>query len=94
MRTALDEIKEKMIEEAEAALEDLKKKKKKGQPDPVVEPDKIIPRLPEELLIKAYKLRLQKNDCFNRGYVLDGFPRSYEQAKGVFLSNIDFILIC
>jgi len=82
-----------MIEEAEAALEEQKGKIKKGQPEPVVDPEKIIPRLPDELLCKAYKYRLEKNDCFNRGFVLDGFPRTYEQSKGVFLSKIQPNLI-
>lgn len=26
------------------------------------------------------------NDCQNRGFVLDGYPKTYEQAKGIFLS--------
>lgn len=81
------EVKERMVEEAEAAAEAMKGKKKKGQPEVVVDPDKIIPRLPDDLLIKAYKYRLEKNDCFNRGFVLDGFPKTYDHAKGVFLST-------
>ena len=33
------------------------------------------------------------NDCQNRGFVLDGYPRTYEQAKGIFLSKkIDFFI--
>lgn len=91
MRTALQEIKDKMIEEAEAAAEAAKgKQKKKGVPEVVFDPDKIIPRLPDDLLSKAYKLRLEKNDCFNRGFVLDGFPRTYENAKTLFLSKEKF----
>ena len=27
---------------------------------------------------------MQENDCTNRGYVLDGMPRTYIDAKGVF----------
>ena len=27
------------------------------------------------------------NDCQNRGFVLDGYPKTYDQAKGIFLSN-------
>jgi len=86
VRTMLQEVKDKMIEEAEEKLEELKKKTKPGQPEPTVDPDKLIPRLPDDLLCKAFKYRLEKNDCFNRGFVLDGFPRTYDQAKGVFLT--------
>jgi len=30
------------------------------------------------------------NDCQNRGFVLDGYPKSYDQAKGIFLSKSIF----
>ena len=41
-------------------------------------------RVPKEMLDEAVRWRLNQNDCQNRGYVLDGFPRSYEDAFGVF----------
>jgi adenylate kinase len=28
---------------------------------------------------------LTENDCRNRGYILDGFPKTYKQAQEVFL---------
>jgi adenylate kinase len=31
---------------------------------------------------------LNDNDCQNRGFVLDGFPRTYEDAKGVFYHTL------
>jgi adenylate kinase len=31
------------------------------------------------------RIRLTDNDCRNRGYVLDGFPKTYKQAQEVFL---------
>lgn len=33
---------------------------------------------------EAVRWRLNQNDCQNRGYILDGYPRSYDQAYGVF----------
>jgi adenylate kinase len=42
-------------------------------------------RLPDEILFKVLRLRLTENDCRNRGYVLDGFPKTYKQAQEVFL---------
>ena len=42
-------------------------------------------RFPIELINDAVRWRLNQNDCQNRGYVLDGYPRNYEEAAGVFL---------
>lgn len=41
-------------------------------------------RFPDDLMNEAVRWRLNQNDCQNRGYVLDGYPKSYEQAYGVF----------
>lgn len=35
--------------------------------------------VPDELVIDLFKDRIKQNDCKN-GYILDGFPRTYEQA--------------
>ena len=39
---------------------------------------------PNELLYEIVRYRLQQNDCQHRGFVLDGFPKTYEDAKGLF----------
>jgi adenylate kinase len=33
---------------------------------------------------EAVRWRLNQNDCQNRGYVLDGYPHSFQEASGVF----------
>lgn len=38
-------------------------------------------RISQELLSEAFRWRLSKNDCQNRGYVLDGYPCSYSTAN-------------
>ncbi len=38
--------------------------------------------VPSEIVIAMIKERLLKNDCQN-GFILDGFPRSIEQARGL-----------
>lgn len=43
-------------------------------------------RIPEEIINEAVRWRLNRNDCQNRGYVLDGYPRNYSQAKAVFVT--------
>lgn len=36
-------------------------------------------------MFKILRIRLTENDCRNRGYILDGFPKTYKQAQEVFL---------
>jgi adenylate kinase len=43
-----------------------------------------VPRLSDELIIKCLKGRLALNDCLNRGYVLDAYPRSFDDANKLF----------
>lgn len=40
--------------------------------------------LEEQLLVKVIKDKLMSNPCKNQGFVLDGFPKSYEQARELF----------
>ena len=42
-------------------------------------------RVPNDLLYRVLKLKLAENDCRNRGYILDGFPRVYKDAQNIFL---------
>ena len=46
--------------------------------------------VPDELILKMMKSKLSDNDC-NNWYILDGFPRTLPQAKGLdaLLDNID-----
>ena len=37
-------------------------------------------RIPDILINEAVRWRLNRNDCQNRGYVLDGYPKNYAQA--------------
>ncbi len=42
---------------------------------------------PKEILCEGYKRVLRQNVCMFRGYVLDGFPRSYSEARALFYST-------
>jgi len=77
IKQELQEIKEKMIEEAEA-------KKKKNQE---LDHSKINPRIPDHLLGEAFRWKLNQNNCRNRGFVLDGWPRKYSDAKYLYLED-------
>lgn len=60
--------------------QEAKKPKQKGSKPPV-----IRPRLPDDLLAEAFRWRLSQNHCRNRGFVLDGWPRTYQDAERLFI---------
>ena len=37
------------------------------------------------MIYKCYKWRLNQNDCLNRGYILDGYPKKYADAVELFM---------
>ena len=58
--------------------------KKKG-PEQSIDDIKI--RLTKKQTYKLMQQKLTENDCRNRGYILDGFPRSFVDAQYVFLKR-------
>ena len=56
-----------------------------GDPLPPFDPEAVDVRLSDELVYKCFKWRLTQNDCLNRGYILDGYPRRYDDAKELFM---------
>ena len=82
-RTKIDEIKAKMEEDIVEAREGLDPPDEDGWPDPEIKREDI--RVPNDLLYRVLKLKLAENDCRNRGYILDGFPRIYKDAQNIFL---------
>lgn len=89
VRAIMKEIKDKMIEEEQAKIEIEKKKNKnkKGWVEPILDTEKINPRIPDNFLYKIFQWRLEQNDCRYRGYVLEGFPRNYEQSVVFIIEN-------
>jgi adenylate kinase len=78
-----DELRERLIEEMEAA-----EKKNKGKKKPVtdqIDKTQLQPRLPDDLIIKLLKRKLKENLCRNRGYILDGYPRNFEVCNSTFV---------
>jgi len=47
---------------------------------PEVDRNSLTVRMPDEFLYKLLQMRLSENDCRNRGYILDGFPRKYKDC--------------
>uniref|UniRef100_A0A8C9TEV8 Adenylate kinase 7a n=1 Tax=Scleropages formosus TaxID=113540 RepID=A0A8C9TEV8_SCLFO len=46
-------------------------------------------RLDDQFVIQIMADKLQSQPCKNQGFVLDGFPKTYEQAKELFAANED-----
>uniref|UniRef100_UPI003AACC047 adenylate kinase 7-like n=1 Tax=Centroberyx gerrardi TaxID=166262 RepID=UPI003AACC047 len=46
-------------------------------------------RLEEQLVIRVMKDKLKSKPCRNQGFVLDAFPKTYEQAKELFYAEED-----
>jgi hypothetical protein len=41
-------------------------------------------RIPVELLTKMVKMKLRTPQCRNKGFILDGYPRTLEESKALF----------
>lgn len=81
IRTKIEDIKDTMVEELEA-----ERKKKKGKQEEI-DREKLVARLPDDILYRIFKWKLTQNASRNRGYVLDGYPRKYIEAQNLFLGN-------
>lgn len=86
---AIEEPDDEFIEEIKGKIEELKdaeveriEAEREGkdygdEEPPEIDRDAINVRIPDEFLYTLLKKRLSENDCRNRGFVLDGFPRSH-----------------
>jgi len=61
------------LQEAESLLQSLKENL-----------DQNNGRLDDNLLIRLFRDKLKSKAVINKGYILDGFPKSYEQAKSLY----------
>ena len=66
-----------------AAYEKSRKKK-----DPDFDRSTCNQRLPDDVLHELVKIQLNSAGCMNKGFILEGFPRSAEDAKAVFCDKV------
>ena len=76
-----DELHEKLTAENEA------KEWPEGEEAPEIDKDSLSIRVPDDIIYKLMSNRLNENDCRNRGYILDGYPRSYDDNQNIFLKK-------
>jgi adenylate kinase len=75
IQARLEEEREKMM----TALEEAQKKNKKKK-EPLPDKASLNPRLPDDIVSQILKKKLTDNLYRNRGYILDGYPRGYNDA--------------
>jgi len=76
-----DELRAKMAAEMEEARGD----PPEGEEWPEIDQSTLPIRVPDAILWGQLIKELRKNDCRNRGYVLDGFPRTFSGAQNIFM---------
>ena len=77
LRESIDKLKDEELEKYNA------QKKKK---DPDLTKEDMKPRLSNELVVKVVRNKISSPACMNKGFILDGYPRTTEDAKSVFLT--------
>ena len=77
-----DEIREKLIEieeNIEKAREEYEKRKNKKKTDPPFDPSQVK-KFDNILLSKIIKSKLNSSDCASKGYILDNYPKNYQDC--------------
>lgn len=81
----IDEKRDEMVQ----AIED--ERAEQEQPDDEepaeIDRDSLKPRIKDDILYELLRRNLQENSKRNRGYVLEGFPRTHKDAQYVFLKR-------
>lgn len=83
IKTKCDEQRAKMAEEIEAKRGD----PPDGEEWPEINLATLPIRVPSDIIYKLLRLELTKNAYRNRGYILDGYPRTYKDAQYCFLNR-------
>ena len=84
-----DEIrmKEQEIEEAvQKAIEDYDKRKNKKKSDPPLDVHSLR-KFPSDFLAKILYHRIQSSDCVGKGYILDNYPKKYQECVDMFIKD-------
>ena len=81
-REKIQALKDAKTEEIEAERAE-KEEPEDGWPEIIIKDEDV--RVPSELLNEVLRVKLGENDCRNRGYILDSFPRLFKGAQRAFL---------
>jgi adenylate kinase len=82
-------------EEIRAKIEELKdvtiaeyEKTRNKKKDPELDRATIKVRLPDDILYRIIRLHMNSAACKNKGFILDGYPRTQQDAKSIFLDKL------
>ena len=78
----VDEVKAKVEELRDAMVAQIEEARAEAgiEDETPIDREGLAIRLPDELLYKLLKIALTENACRNRGYILDGYPRTFKDA--------------
>ena len=77
----------KELDEGKAEAEEAyNKRPNKKKTDPPFD-DHMYYRFNDEMMVRMLKRRIQENDAASYGFIVDGFPKNYSQAKELFADN-------
>ncbi len=65
-----------------AAYEKTRKKK-----DPDLDRSTLRPRLPDEMIRRIVKNKINSPACMNKGFIMDGYPKNSSDAQAIFLES-------
>lgn len=82
-----EEIRGFIEEKKDAAVEAFEEKEDKKEGE-TLDRDTVFVKLPDKYLYRLMKMKLKENACRNRGYILDGYPRSFRDAQYIFLKRV------
>ena len=81
----IEEIRGKIEELRDAAQQAIIDARPEDAEEEEIDRESLSIRFPDDLLYKLLRLRLNENSCRNRGYILDGYPKKYEDAVQLFM---------
>ena len=76
----IEEIRGKIEELRDAAQQAIIDARPEDAEEEEIDRETLTIRFPDDLLYKLLRIRLNENSCRNRGYILDGYPRTYKDA--------------
>ena len=81
-----DEIRAKVEELKDVAVAEYEKTRNKKK-DPEMDRATVKVRLPDEMLHKIVRMQMNTAACKNKGFILDGYPRTQADAKAIFFDK-------